>query len=66
MAAIRALAIEKLVASLPGRAWPLQDDHIRIRERDIRQWSARDFDVVRREWIGNYLTYELVTRGERA
>jgi SAM-dependent methyltransferase len=66
MAAIRALATEKLVASLPGRAWPLQDDHIRIRERDIRQWSARDFDVVRREWIGNYLTYELVARGGRA
>jgi hypothetical protein len=65
MAAVRALATQKLLASLPGRAWTLQEDHIRIRERDVRQWSARDFDVVRREWIGDYLTYELAARPER-
>jgi SAM-dependent methyltransferase len=64
MAAVRALATQKLLASLPGRAWTLQEDHIRIRERDVRQWSARDFDVVRREWIGDYLTYELAARPE--
>jgi SAM-dependent methyltransferase len=62
MAATFALASQKLAASLPGRAWPLQDDHIRIRERDVRRWSAHGLEVVRREWIGNYLTYELVAR----
>lgn len=66
MAAIGALATQKVIAAIPGRAWSLQDDHIRIREHDVRRWSARALDVVRREWIGNYLTYELVARRERA
>jgi SAM-dependent methyltransferase len=65
LAAMLTLTKQKLAAAVPGGAWSLQDDHIRILERDIRRWSARDFDVVRREWIGNYLTYELVTQPGR-
>jgi len=66
MVAIRALAKEKLMAALPGRAWSLQQDHIRIRERDIRRWSATEFDVAWRAWIGNYLAYEFIRREEHA
>jgi SAM-dependent methyltransferase len=65
MAAIRALAKQKLGAALLRRAWPLQEDHIRIRERDLRRWSAAGFDVAWRAWIGNFLTYEFVRRVER-
>ena len=65
MAAIRALAKQKLDAAVLGRAWPLQEDHIRIRERDLSRWSAAGFDVAWRAWIGNFLTYEFVRRVER-
>lgn len=63
---ILALALQKVKAALPGQEWSLQEDHIRIRESDIRRWSADDFDIVSRAWIGNYLTYELVARDGRA
>lgn len=43
-----------------GRQWPIQPDHLRIREREIHQWSSPDFLVKRRQWIGQYLTYELI------
>jgi SAM-dependent methyltransferase len=60
-----ALATQKLKASFPGREWSLQEDHIRIREGDIREWSAPHFDIGWRAWIGNYLTYELVAHDSR-
>jgi SAM-dependent methyltransferase len=41
-----------------GQEWPLQSDHLRIRESDIRAWSSQRFEVVRREWINGYLTFE--------
>ena len=41
-----------------GQEWPLQSDHIRIRESDIQTWTSRRFEVVRREWIDQYLTFE--------
>jgi SAM-dependent methyltransferase len=56
------VAGRKLAAALPGGAWPLQHDHIRIREQDLRAWSAAGFDTARRAWIGDYLTYEYVAR----
>ncbi len=39
-------------------AWPLQEDHIRIRESDLHDWSSGRFDVRQRRWFGNYLAYE--------
>ena len=65
MASIVSLAKQKLNAALPGREWSVQEDHIRIRERDVRAWSAPDFDIAWRAWIGRYLTFELVARNGR-
>jgi len=40
--------------------WPLQTDHVRILERDIAEWTTGCFQIKRREWIGQYLTFEFV------
>lgn len=48
-----------LVKSLMHQDWPLQSDHIRILESDIQDWIAQDFEVVRRIWVNQYLTFEL-------
>jgi ubiquinone/menaquinone biosynthesis C-methylase UbiE len=47
-----------------GEPWPLQNDHIRILERDIATWINGRLKVRRREWIGQYLTFEFA-RPER-
>lgn len=56
--AVRIFA-RKLQYSLSGRKWPLQNDHIRIRESDIRKWISGNFKTIQRSWIGQYLTFEL-------
>lgn len=38
--------------------WPLQSDHIRIREADIHRWTRQDFQVLRRVWMNQFLTFE--------
>jgi SAM-dependent methyltransferase len=55
----RTLVTNKLSCTLGLRDWPLQADHLRIRERDLRGWISDRFRVVRRAWIGQYLTYDL-------
>jgi len=55
----------KLRATLPGGQWPLQPDHIRIREADLRQWAGTRFALERRSWIGDYLTVEYTKRRDR-
>jgi SAM-dependent methyltransferase len=45
-----------------SREWPLQSDHIRIRQRDLERWARPAFMRVRRAWIGSYLTYEFRRR----
>jgi SAM-dependent methyltransferase len=45
-----------------GRGWPLQEDHVRIEERDIRRWSRLRFDIFFRGWVGAYLTFDLRKR----
>lgn len=39
--------------------WPLQDDHIRISDREIGRWRAGRFSQERREWIDGFLCVEL-------
>ncbi len=43
--------------------WSLQPDHLRVRERDLARWVRGCFRIVRREWIGAYLTYEYERKG---
>jgi SAM-dependent methyltransferase len=49
------MIVAKLIA--PLRGWPLQPDHIAVRERTIRQTPGAR--LARREWRGLYLTLEL-------
>jgi len=53
-----ALLRSKLAHTLAGSEWPVQDDHIPIRESDMKKWSAGRFTVIERSWISECLTYE--------
>ena len=54
-----ALAFAKLSSVLRG--WPLQPDHQRIRERELRAFT-RSFHWDERAWVGSYLTLILRKR----
>jgi SAM-dependent methyltransferase len=41
------------------RPWPIQRDHLRIREYDLRIQLRDLFRVVTRRWTGGFLSYEL-------
>jgi ubiquinone/menaquinone biosynthesis C-methylase UbiE len=45
---------------LSAAPWPVEPDHVRIEEADLRRWLAPRFDVICREWRGEQLTFELV------
>ncbi|MDR4499235.1 MAG: class I SAM-dependent methyltransferase [Candidatus Scalindua sp.] len=49
----------KFLCSIGFRKWPVQSDHIRIRESDIHKYVSQRFEITRRAWIGQYLTFEL-------
>lgn len=51
----RLAPVRKLWAALFG--WPLQPDHRRIHEAELRRWLAPGFEHVARAWLGVYLTY---------
>jgi ubiquinone/menaquinone biosynthesis C-methylase UbiE len=57
----RRLVLRKLRSLVAG--WPLQPDHLRIREAQIGRWIRSQFTRVRRVWIGAYLVYELEKKG---
>jgi SAM-dependent methyltransferase len=42
--------------------WPIQSDHVRIRERELLRWAGPDLEVGLRAWLGAYLTFELVKK----
>jgi SAM-dependent methyltransferase len=42
----------------PVAGWPMQPDHIRITERNLRQWTP-GFRWEERRWVGTYLTLVL-------
>jgi|SRR5581483_9816951 len=52
----------KLRCSLLRQQWPIAGDHIRTPEPEIQSWSAPYFTIIRRAWIGPYLTYEFQNR----
>ena len=56
--------VRKARLAIRREPWPLQTDHVRILEGDIVTWTTGRFETKRREWIGQYLTFEFV-RGER-
>jgi SAM-dependent methyltransferase len=49
-----------LLRHLSREKWPLQSDHIRIEESDIRNCTSQCFKVIRRVWIKHYLTFEFM------
>jgi SAM-dependent methyltransferase len=42
--------------------WPLQTDHIRLREDELMRWSRAHYEPVGRRWAGGYLTLTLRRR----
>lgn len=51
---------QKLRHAISKEKWPLQNDHISIQESDIQKWISQGFEVVKRAWIGQYLTFEFL------
>jgi SAM-dependent methyltransferase len=51
-----ALVRAKMKGALAG--WPLQPDHLRISEQQIRSWTAGLFQLDLRKWIGAYLVLD--------
>lgn len=41
-------------------SWPLQHDHLRIHDNDLRSWLDRHFRIRRRCWLGGCLAYDVV------
>lgn len=56
--AIQRGLLDALALKIRGR-WPLQDDHIRIADSDLRKWMCGRLTVRRRHWVNGYLTYDL-------
>jgi SAM-dependent methyltransferase len=46
---------------LSGKPWPLQRDHLRITNSDLRRWLHGRFTVVDRSWEGGFLSYRLIS-----
>lgn len=44
---------------LRGDTWPLQKDHIRLWEKDLQNWTAANFEMIKRKWVEEYLMIEL-------
>lgn len=49
-------AVQKLWNMLPTQQWPVQADHLRLRESELKTWSTGRFEISRRAWIGQYLS----------
>jgi len=48
----------RLLLGYGSREWPLQSDHVRVDEPALLQWAAPVLRLVRREWLGGFLTFE--------
>jgi SAM-dependent methyltransferase len=51
------VAAEKLRAR--WRGWPLEPDHVAIKERDLRRWLGRRGAITARTWHGSYRAVEI-------
>lgn len=47
----------KIVNRLHRCDWPIQADHLRIRERELARLMRGEMRPLRREWVGSFLTY---------
>jgi len=47
-----------MLKRLRAAGWPLQTDHVRIRESDLLRWIGSEFDVGFRRWAAQFLTFE--------
>jgi SAM-dependent methyltransferase len=56
-AAVRMPLMAALRAKLSGD-WPLQPDHLRITDRDLRAWTKGKLKLRRRAMLGGFATYE--------
>lgn len=56
----RVLVRWKLRCTLRSCEWPLQEDHVRIRESDLRQWVSGRFTIQWRSWMGECLAYKFL------
>lgn len=48
-----------LLKFLKREDWPLQTDHVRILESEIKEWTGQNFEIIQRVWVNQYLTFEL-------
>lgn len=56
----RKIIKRKLIKRLRGQEWPLQSDHLRIRDSDLSRWCRGRFRRTKRRWVSGFLVYELV------
>jgi hypothetical protein len=49
-----------LTSKLLRRPWPVQEDHLRIREEDLMSWFEGRFRMQVRSWDSGYLGYTLI------
>jgi ubiquinone/menaquinone biosynthesis C-methylase UbiE len=60
-AAVRMPLMAALRAKLSGE-WPLQPDHTRITDRDLRAWTKGKLKLRRRAMLGGFASYEFTKR----
>jgi ubiquinone/menaquinone biosynthesis C-methylase UbiE len=53
------LPLSQAVAAKLTAAWPLQSDHVRITDGELRGWTRGHLRLQRRAWTGGYRTYDL-------
>jgi hypothetical protein len=54
------MSLPAAFAAKIGGKWPLQEDHLRIRDEELSRWLSGTFRVRRRAWIAGCLTYDVV------
>lgn len=57
------MMVVKASCTAGGVPWPVQTDHLRITELDLREWTKAWFRVETRRWVNGYLTFELERQG---